>query len=175
MGKSLSADDQDGSDRLLPFEHGVAAAAPVAAGAARRMRILLAEDNPINRRLMASLLSGEGHQVVAVEDGSKALGAIAVQSFDIVLMDMQMPLLDGIAATRAIRALGPPASCTPILAISADSMPERRRIYFEAGIDDFLAKPIVAGQLLEMIAKMRRSADRAGQAVRTARVGNGRA
>jgi hypothetical protein len=72
-------------------------------------------------------------------------------------MDMQMPELDGISATRAIRSLDPPASNTPILAISADSAPERRRIYFEAGIDSFLPKPIVSGQLLDMIGKMRRS------------------
>ena len=121
------------------------------------MQILLAEDNPINRRLMAGLLTREGHDVVAVEDGRKALGAIAIKPFDLVLMDMQMPELDGISATRAIRALDPPACDTPILAISADSQPERRRIYFEAGIDSFLAKPIVSGQLLDMIAKMRRT------------------
>ncbi|WP_268801369.1 PAS domain-containing hybrid sensor histidine kinase/response regulator [Sphingomonas sp. Root710] len=121
------------------------------------LNILLAEDNPINRRLMAGLLTREGHQVVAVEDGRKALGAIAAQPFDLVLMDMQMPELDGISATRAIRALDPPACDTPILAISADSQPDRRRIYFEAGIDSFLAKPIVSGQLLDMIAKMRRT------------------
>jgi CheY-like chemotaxis protein len=73
-------------------------------------------------------------------------------------MDMQMPELDGLAATRAIRALDPPASQTPILAISADAQPERRRAYFEAGVDSFLPKPIVSGQLLEMVDKMRRGA-----------------
>ncbi|MET0376096.1 MAG: ATP-binding protein [Rhizorhabdus sp.] len=121
------------------------------------MRILLAEDNPINRRLMAGLLTREGHQVLAVDDGRKALGAVATEPFDLVLMDMQMPEMDGISATRSIRALDPPACNTPILAISADSQPERRRIYFEAGIDSFLAKPIVSGQLLDMIATMRRT------------------
>jgi len=121
------------------------------------MRILLAEDNPINRRLMAGLLTREGHDVVAVEDGRKALSAIATQPFDLVLMDMQMPELDGLEATRAVRALDPPAANVPILAISADSAPERRRIYFDAGIDSFLPKPIVSSQLLEMIGTMRRA------------------
>jgi PAS domain S-box-containing protein len=121
------------------------------------MRILLAEDNPINRRLMAGLLTREGHDVVAVEDGRKALSAIATQPFDLVLMDMQMPVLDGLEATRAVRALDPPAANVPILAISADSAPERRRIYFDAGIDSFLPKPIVSSQLLEMIGTMRRA------------------
>jgi len=113
----------------------------------------MAEDNPINRRLMASLLTRQGHHVVAVEDGRQALGAMATQNFDIVLMDMQMPELDGIEATRAIRALDSPASDTPILAISADSAPDRRRLYFEAGIDSFLPKPVVSAQLLDMLAK----------------------
>ena len=139
----------------LPFKRSDAAAAE--ANPIGPMHILLAEDNPINRRLMSGLLSREGHRVVAVEDGRKALSAIATHPFDLVLMDMQMPELDGISATRAIRALDAPECNTPILAISADSQPERRRIYFEAGVDSFLAKPIVSGQLLDMIAKMRRS------------------
>ena len=139
----------------LPFKRSDAGAAEVSP--IEPMHILLAEDNPINRRLMSGLLTREGHRVVAVEDGRKALGAIAAHPFDLVLMDMQMPELDGISATRAIRALDAPACNTPILAISADSQPERRRVYFEAGIDSFLAKPIVSGQLLDMIGKMRRS------------------
>jgi len=132
--------------------------APPAAAPNMRMHILLAEDNPINRRLMAGLLTREGHQVVAVENGRLALGAIAAQPFDLVLMDMQMPELDGLSAIRAIRALGPPLSRTPILAISADSQPERQQLCFEAGADSFLPKPIVAGQLLGMMARMRRAA-----------------
>ncbi|WP_235536434.1 MULTISPECIES: PAS domain-containing hybrid sensor histidine kinase/response regulator [unclassified Sphingomonas] len=170
MGGSIAASSDPGKGTTfsveLPFTRADAAAAEaMAAGKATGpMRILLAEDNPINRRLMAGLLAREGHDVVAVEDGRKALGTIATQAFDLVLMDMQMPELDGIEATRAIRALDPPASDTPILAISADSMPERRRIYFEAGIDGFLPKPIVSGQLLDMIGTMRRNRPSAGAA-----------
>ena len=160
MGGSIAVSSDPGKGTTfsveLPFKRtdGALTAEDAPTGP---MQILLAEDNPINRRLMAGLLTREGHDVVAVEDGRKALGAIAIKPFDLVLMDMQMPELDGISATRAIRALDPPACDTPILAISADSQPERRRIYFEAGIDSFLAKPIVSGQLLDMIAKMRRT------------------
>lgn len=170
MGGSIAASSDPGKGTTfsveLPFTRADAAAAEaMAAGKTTGpMRILLAEDNPINRRLMAGLLTREGHEVVAVEDGRKALGTIATQAFDLVLMDMQMPELDGIEATRAIRALDPPASDTPILAISADSMPERRRIYFEAGVDGFLPKPIVSGQLLDMIGTMRRNRPSAGAA-----------
>jgi two-component system, sensor histidine kinase len=162
MGGSIAVASDPGKGTTfsveLPFKRADADAVHVAAEGVPTgpMRILLAEDNPINRRLMAGLLTREGHHIVAVEDGRKALGAIAGQPFDLVLMDMQMPELDGLAATRAIRALDPPASNIPILAISADSAPERRRVYFEAGIDSFLPKPIVSGQLLDMIAKMRR-------------------
>ncbi|ATE63419.1 ATP-binding protein [Rhizorhabdus dicambivorans] len=162
MGGSIAVASDPGKGTTfsveLPFKRADADAVRAAAEAVPTgpMRILLAEDNPINRRLMAGLLTREGHQVVAVEDGRKALGAISGQPFDLILMDMQMPELDGIAATRAIRSLDPPASNTPILAISADSAPERRRVYFDAGIDSFLPKPIVSAQLLEMIAKMRR-------------------
>lgn len=158
MGGSIAVSSDPGKGTTfsveLPFKRadGVAGS-----GSAGPMHILLAEDNPINRRLMAGLLNREGHDVVAVEDGRKALSAMSIAPFDLILMDMQMPELDGLAATRAIRALDAPACNTPILAISADSQPERRGVYFEAGIDSFLAKPIVSGQLLDMIAKMRRN------------------
>lgn len=162
MGGSIAASSEPGKGTTfsieLPFRRsdGVLQLSPEHQTSGP-MRILLAEDNPINRRLMAGLLTREGHEVVAVEDGRKALSAIASQPFDLVLMDMQMPELDGLEATRAIRALDPPAANVPILAISADSAPERRRIYFDAGIDSFLPKPIVSGQLLEMIGTMRRA------------------
>ena len=161
MGGSIAVSSDPGRGTTfsveLPFKRADGEAATDTAPTGP-MKILLAEDNPINRRLMAGLLNRKGHHVVAVEDGRKALGAIAAQPFDLVLMDMQMPELDGLAATRAIRSLDPPACNTPILAISADSAPERRRVYFEAGIDSFLPKPIVSGQLLDMIGKMRRTA-----------------
>ena len=162
MGGSMAMGNDPGKGSIfsveLPFAHadGDALIGRAADSHAAPMRILLAEDNPINRRLMAALLIREGHDVTAVEDGRRAVAAITAQSFDLVLMDMQMPRLDGISATRAIRALDAPACDTPILAISADSNPQRRRIYFDGGIDNFLPKPIVAGQLLHMITRMRR-------------------
>jgi signal transduction histidine kinase/CheY-like chemotaxis protein len=166
MGGSIAVSSDPGRGSTfsveLPFARGSgtsnAASSPGQTKAAGPLRILLAEDNPVNRRLMSALLTRQGHEVVAVEDGRKALHAMTEQRFDLILMDMQMPELDGIDATRAIRALDPPASGTPILAISADALPERRRIYSDAGVDNFLPKPIVSGQLLEMVEKMRRGA-----------------
>jgi PAS domain S-box-containing protein len=166
MGGSIAVSSDPGRGSTfsveLPFARGTTAAnatsASAEAKAAGPLRILLAEDNPVNRRLMAALLTRQGHEVIAVEDGRQALHATTGQRFDLILMDMQMPELDGIDATRAIRALDPPASSTPILAISADALPDRRRIYAEAGVDNFLPKPIVSGQLLEMVEKMRRGA-----------------
>ncbi|WP_246152551.1 PAS domain-containing hybrid sensor histidine kinase/response regulator [Sphingomonas montanisoli] len=164
MGGSIAVSSEPGQGSIfsveLPFATHVGAptAAEEGDAEAQPLRILLAEDNPINRRLMKALLIRHGHDVVAVEDGRKALSAMTTQRFDLVLMDMQMPELDGLGATRAIRALDPPASETTIVAISADAMPERRRLYFEAGVDSFLPKPIVSRQLIEMIDKMRRSA-----------------
>jgi signal transduction histidine kinase/DNA-binding response OmpR family regulator len=166
MGGSIAVSSDPGRGSTfsveLPFAKGTGAvgegAAPAAARTTGPLRILLAEDNPVNRRLMTALLTRQGHEVVAVEDGRKAVHAMTEQRFDLILMDMQMPELNGIDATRAIRALDPPASGTPILAISADAQPERRRIYSDAGVDHFLPKPIVSGQLLEMVEKMRRGA-----------------
>jgi CheY-like chemotaxis protein len=160
MGGSIAASSDPARGTIfsveLPFARAENTIPEVEEEIARPMRILLAEDNPINRRLVAALLTRHGHEVIAVEDGRRALSAITHEHFDLVVMDMQMPELDGIDATRAIRALDPPPCETPILAISADAQHERQRIYFEAGVNNFLPKPIVSGQLLAMIAKMRR-------------------
>jgi CheY-like chemotaxis protein len=162
MGGSIAASSDPARGTIfsveLPFARGVATGLDEAATEAASdapMHILLAEDNPINRRLVAGLLARHGHDVVVVENGRQALGQITNHHFDLVIMDMQMPELDGIDATRAIRALDPPPCDTPILAISADAQPERQRLYFGAGINNFLPKPIVSGQLLDMIGKMR--------------------
>jgi signal transduction histidine kinase/DNA-binding response OmpR family regulator len=164
MGGSIAASSDPARGTIfsveLPFSRGAATGPDeqvIGVVSDAPMRILLAEDNPINRRLVAGLLTRNGHDVVVVENGRQALGQMTNRPFDLVIMDMQMPELDGVEATRAIRALDPPPCDTPILAISADAQPERQRIYFEAGINNFLPKPIVSGQLLDMIGKMRRT------------------
>jgi signal transduction histidine kinase/CheY-like chemotaxis protein len=106
------------------------------------MIILLAEDNPINRMIVKKGLEHRGHQVVVVENGAQAYQAAAARQYDVILMDMQMPVMDGVEATRLIRALPSPFSDVPIVALTADALTEHRMAYMTAGLTDFLTKPI---------------------------------
>ena len=119
-----------------------APAAPVAPPPAKRLRILVAEDNRVNRMLVRAMLIKLGHVVEVAENGRLALAAVAAGAFDIVLMDMQMPEMDGEEATRAIRALPSPRDRTPVLALTADVMAEHRERYLRAGVNDLVPKPI---------------------------------
>ncbi len=109
----------------------------------RSLRILVAEDNPTNRLLIETRLRRAGHRPEMVDDGQQALAAASAQDFDLILMDMQMPVLDGMGATRAIRAL-PDAKRNriPIIALTADALPELREAYMASGLDDYQTKPI---------------------------------
>lgn len=105
-------------------------------------RLLLAEDNETNRVLTATLLRRHGHTVVEAGDGVEAVQAAQHEDFDLILMDMQMPEMDGPEATRRIRALPPPAGTTPIIALTADALPEHRQGYLTAGLNAILTKPV---------------------------------
>ena len=104
-------------------------------------RILVAEDNEINRLLMEELLRPTGAEVVMAENGLLALNAVREKRFDLVLMDMQMPVMDGIQAAREIRTF---AGCDelPIVAVTASAMKEDKELGFEAGLNDYITKPI---------------------------------
>ena len=124
-----------------------AAPAPVAPEAARRrLRILVAEDNPVNQRLAVRLLEKHGHEPVVVGDGRQALEAVAAGGFDVVLMDVQMPNLDGLEATRLLRDRerdsGAGAPRLPVIAMTAHAMKGDRERCIEAGCDDYVSKPI---------------------------------
>ena len=104
--------------------------------------MLLAEDNGVNRKVAAALLQKWGHIVTAVADGREAVEAVKHAQFDVVLMDMQMPGMDGLEATRVIRALPGPARDLPIIALTANAMPSDQKRCIDAGMDDYVSKPI---------------------------------
>jgi two-component system sensor histidine kinase/response regulator len=119
-----------------------------------KLRILVAEDNEVNRRVALRILEKEGHQVVMVGDGKKALEILRVQTFDLVLMDIQMPEMDGLEATRAIReGEGQTGKHIPIIALTAHAMSGDRERCLEAGTDDYISKPINARALLDLLEK----------------------
>jgi signal transduction histidine kinase/CheY-like chemotaxis protein len=117
-----------------------------------RGRVLLAEDNDINALLAATLLESAGYEVSRVEDGAKAVQAARDWVFDLILMDVQMPVLDGLQAARMIRGLGGLAATTPIIALTANAMRADRDACLGAGMDDFITKPIIAETFQEMVA-----------------------
>jgi CheY-like chemotaxis protein len=118
---------------------GTVAPAPSAAGSAR---ILVAEDVPINQDLARELLESLGHVVDVVSTGAEAVAAVQKTSYDLVLMDVYMPEMDGLAATRAIRALDHPAKSVPIVACTANVLPVQVAQIREAGVDGHIGKPL---------------------------------
>jgi CheY-like chemotaxis protein len=121
------------------------------------MHILLAEDNATNQYLIEACLRRAGHTVEIVGNGAEAVAAAAGGGFDAILMDVQMPELDGPAATRAIRALPGAVATVPIIALTASAMPGDREDCLAAGMTDYLAKPIEFWALYEALGRARRS------------------
>jgi signal transduction histidine kinase/DNA-binding response OmpR family regulator len=105
-------------------------------------RLLVVEDNDINRRLAVALLEKKGWHVSAVADGAQAVEAVRGGGFDLVLMDVQMPVMDGLEATRRIRALPAPAGEVPIVGLTAHAMKEDREKCLAAGMDSYVSKPV---------------------------------
>lgn len=127
--------------------------------ALRELQILVAEDNHANQLLIQTLLEKQGHKPVVVANGREAVDAVMSRPFDLVLMDIQMPVMDGIDATRKIRQLAEPVRSIPIIALTADAMTGAREKFFGAGMDDYLTKPIDVGNLLRALEKWGRQAD----------------
>jgi len=111
---------------------------------------MLAEDNPVNAMLARTLLRREGAQVEHVADGDAALAALARDEFDLILMDVRMPGLSGLEATQALRARG---VRTPVVALTANAFDDDRRACIEAGMDDFLVKPLAPEALRLVLAR----------------------
>ncbi|MDE2184266.1 MAG: response regulator [Alphaproteobacteria bacterium] len=125
-----------------------------AKGNARPLRLLLAEDNKINQQFATALLAKAGHSVEIAENGHQAVDAVRHGHYDAVLMDVQMPELDGIEATKQIRALPAPACTTYVIAMTANAMEGSREEYLAAGMNDYIAKPVDAKQLLAKLADL---------------------
>jgi CheY-like chemotaxis protein/two-component sensor histidine kinase len=116
-------------------------------------RVLLVEDNPVNQKLGQLLLKKLGMEVTLANDGREGVDAYFSQDFDLVLMDWQMPVMDGLEATKEIRARGGGDSRqVPIIALTANAMEGDRKRCLEAGMDDYLSKPILERQLREKLA-----------------------
>lgn len=113
----------------------------------RKVRVLVAEDHPVNRKLVGILLDKMGCETVFCENGALAVQAVEDKDFDIILMDVHMPVMDGLSATRRIRSLDAPKNKTPIVVLSADVMNNAHEEALQAGVNDFLSKPVQADQL----------------------------
>jgi CheY-like chemotaxis protein len=115
------------------------------------IRVLLAEDHPTNQRVVQLILAGHPVELITVEDGAQAVAAFQAGRFDVILMDMQMPGMDGLTATRTIRELEATRAAnihTPIIMLSANAMAQHREQAIQAGADIHVPKPITAASLL---------------------------
>ncbi|MBB3873475.1 MAG: response regulator [Brevundimonas sp.] len=114
-------------------------------------RILYVDDHDCNRALVVAVLEAQGIACATAEDGAQGLEAARTGDWDLILMDIQMPVMDGVAATRAIRALPGHRGATPIVALTANTLAEQKAEYFAAGMDDCMAKPINIIELTHMV------------------------
>jgi len=125
----------------------IAVASAAVPESAHGIRILVAEDHPVNQKFISLLLQGLGHRATLCENGEAALEAFHTDDYELVLMDIHMPVMDGLAATRAIRALPRPRSQVPIIALTADVLQEARDQARAAGVDAFITKPVTQEDL----------------------------
>ncbi len=164
MGGAIGVHSTPGTGSTFWFEldfdvaaTDVAAAALPATRVHRQFEVLVAEDVPSHQILVRALLEKMGHRVEIVADGSAALAAAKTGRFDLVMMNVWMPVMDGLAAIRAIRALEGPAAAVPIVALTAFGQPEDKARALAAGADDCLAKPM---RPLELAAVIERTTGR---------------
>ena len=164
MDGDIGVTSKPGSGSRFTFHMPLVAAAPEPAPAvgisttrlaARALQVLVAEDHPVNRQYMAALLEGMGHEAHFTTNGQEAVQAARQRPFDLVLMDLHMPVMDGVAATRTIRAESDPAISTlPIVALTADAFEETRERCLVAGMNDFLTKPVSPDKLAGLLRRL---------------------
>lgn len=137
------------TSRLISADAAIEATAP------RPLKILVAEDNPVNQKFVQVVLNKAGHSVTTVSNGKQAVEAVRNQSFDLILMDVQMPEMDGYEATGLIRKYQAQTGIfTPIVAMTANAMKGDREKCLEAGMDDYLSKPVKVRELLDILQKL---------------------
>ncbi|MCB0322510.1 MAG: response regulator, partial [Bdellovibrionales bacterium] len=123
------------------------------------LKVLIAEDNPVNQKVIVSLLERLDHQCVVVENGLQAVERAAQEQFDLILLDIQMPVMDGVTACAMIRNSEHRAQAPYIAALTAHAMPGDREKYMALGMDDYLSKPIVQNELQFLLQRVRISRD----------------
>jgi CheY-like chemotaxis protein len=154
LGDRTAADAQPAAPAIIPTR------------AARRLRVLVAEDNAVNRKVTEHLLQRRGHEPVMVTNGREAVDAIAAGPYDLVLMDLQMPEMDGFEATVAIRTLQrATGSRTPIVALTAHAMEGDRQRCLDADMDGYVSKPVRAVELFEVVDRVMAAAAHSRAAV----------
>ena len=127
---------------------------PLVPSGQQSLQVLLVEDHPVNQKLATTLLTKWGHTVALANNGQEAVDLFSTQAWDLVLMDMQMPVMGGVEATRLIRASEPPGQHTPIVAMTANAMESDRQACLDVGMDEHLAKPFNSSTLRDMIERM---------------------
>ncbi len=151
----LSAETEAPADLSAETAPGLAQTAtpeaPSAPGDGKVLRVLCVDDNQTNRMLMVAMLSGAGLICETADDGALGLAAAAAGGWDVVLMDIQMPVMDGVESARRIRAIAGEAGAVPIIAVTANTLPSQIESYIEAGMDDLIAKPVDMAELLTKI------------------------
>ncbi len=164
MGGTIRLESELGEGSTFRFTiNGRIGTPPVSAGINTRedidvglalppLRILLAEDNKVNQMIVRAFLKPGGHDVTIAGNGLEAVEQAKAARFDVVLMDVQMPVMDGVTATKAIRAFSGDAAAVPIIALTANALSEDRETYLRAGMTDYLSKPVDSGALLRAIA-----------------------
>jgi CheY-like chemotaxis protein len=129
------------------------------AKAGRSLHVLLVEDSPINQMLAARFLEKRGHRVLVAGDGKRALELMSSRRFDLVLMDVQVPGMDGLEVAARIRRLEGESAHTPIIAMTACALEEDRRACLAAGMDAYISKPINWGELFELMDRVVRQSE----------------